>query len=299
MLMNNTQSNFKNLNRIWPVVIISLALVCVITFPFAFNLTYSLPGAKADRTLTYKTGSLTWDSKTKVNSDGTAVLSMFKSNYDNTVDSSNGDKVVAPGTANTENIRLLNTANNSISYTAVLYRLDSTSVPIQADLSDDNAQETDNYSLPSGVNKSDVIKAVAGTSSASTVNMLSVNWSWDFSGANNVNSDASNGAANSTTKQTSDEIDTAFGNASEADVVEYGVYVVVTDNYDKDSSKDSSGNASGKKIVPKTGDNSILMIIFIIVVIALILAIIFAILNRKKRREYDEGRHSNGKGPRQ
>lgn len=43
-------------------VIAVLAIAVLITFPYAFNLTWSLPGAESDRTLTYSTGKLTWDS---------------------------------------------------------------------------------------------------------------------------------------------------------------------------------------------------------------------------------------------
>ena len=76
-------------------VIAVLAIAVLITFPYAFNLTWSLPGAESDRTLTYSTGKLTWDSAADIDANGVIRLSMFRSDYDG-VSAGNGHNVIAP-----------------------------------------------------------------------------------------------------------------------------------------------------------------------------------------------------------
>ncbi len=258
--MDNAYTHTKQSRRVLPVLIIALVLTCLITFPFAFNLTYSLPGSQADRTLTYTSGSLTWDSAAEINPDGSIKLSLFKADYGN-VSSSNGDALVAPATANTQNIRLLNTANNPIEYTAVLYRTDDSGVPIQARLVDENATDTTTYTLPQGLSDENVVQAISGITAANTVDMVGIDWDWayDAQGSNGVEgagssagsgtgenalvqtaadsagdstadgAGATNANAAASSELASDEVDTILGNFGEFTTVEYGVYLTVSD----------------------------------------------------------------------
>lgn len=239
-------------------VIAVLAIAVLITFPYAFNLTWSLPGAESDRTLTYSTGKLTWDSAADIDANGVIRLSMFRSDYDG-VSAGNGDNVIAPGTEKTTRVRLLNAAGNSVRYSAVLYRLDGTDVPIQAGLSGADPAVAD-YALPAGVTKDQVVGAVGGALSGATVKTVDVDWNWDYS----IDAPA-------------DDHDTRLGNHTSADAVQYGLYVVVED-----------GGKNGGFVLPQTGDNSHLMLWFIVLVVALCLMISLAVWNRRNARRDHE-----------
>lgn len=90
-----------------PAVLI-LFLTQVVLFPFAMGFTYAGRNESPHHVLTYTTGSLTWNSATGVDPDtGVAELSLFSDHYQN-VQSDNGEKVVAPGTENTNIVRLKN-----------------------------------------------------------------------------------------------------------------------------------------------------------------------------------------------
>lgn len=225
------------------VLTVVLLAAAVFTFPYAFDLTWSLPGAEADRTLTYTTGSLTWDSAADIDENGVIRLSMFKPDY-SSVNAQNGDNVVAPGTEKNTCIRFLNKAGGTVSYTAVLYRLDTTEVPVTASLSGADAVGT--YSLPGGVTADQVIDAVGGTVDGSSVELLDIDWLWQFS----VDDDT-------------DRHDTGLGNESVPDEVNYGLYLVVTDNN------------TGDTVSPKTGDSSKMMLWFVLLVISLCAVVFF------------------------
>lgn len=240
-------------------VIAVLAIAVLITFPYAFNLTWSLPGAESDRTLTYSTGKLTWDSAADIDANGVIRLSMFRSDYDG-VSAGNGDNVIAPGTEKTTRVRLLNAAGNSVHYSAVLYRLDGTDVPIQAGLSGSDPAVAD-YALPAGVTKDQVVGAVGGALSGATVKTVDVDWKWDYS-----------------IDDPDDGHDTQLGNHSPSDAVQYGLYVVVEDENSKD----------GGFVLPQTGDNSHLMLWFIVLVAALCLMIILTVWDRRNARRDHE-----------
>ena len=249
----------KARSGILAVLVAVLAIAVLITFPYAFNLTWSLPGADSDRTLTYSTGKLTWDSAADIDSNGVIRLSMFRSDYGN-VAAENGENVIAPGTEKTTRVRLLNTAGGSIRYTAVLYRLDETDVPVQAGLAGTDLAVT-NYTLPNGVTKDQVVGAVGGALSGTSVKTVDVDWKWDYS-----------------IDDPADGHDTQLGNHSPSDAVQYGLYVVVEDENSKD----------GGFVLPQTGDNSHLMLWFIVLVAALCLMIILTVWDRRNARRDHE-----------
>ena len=241
------------------VLAVVLLAAAVLTFPYAFGLTWSLPGSDTDRTLTYTVGSLTWDSAADIDENGVIVLSVFRPEYAS-VSAQNGDKVVAPGTEKSTGIRLLNSSAGSVSYTAALYRLDAETVPVTAALS--GADTVGSYALPNGVSAEQVVGAVGGTLGAGGSDTLSVDWLWQF-----------------TVDDETDRSDTELGNDADPDEVEYGVYIVVTDTNTGDSS------------TPRTGDSSHTAVWFIMAVVSLCAVIFFLFWGErsKKTREEDEG----------
>lgn len=280
------------------IFIVILAAIALFTFPYAFNLTWSLPGANSDRTLTYTTGSLVWDSSASINPDGTICLSMFDSSYDS-AKSQNNDNIVAPGNNNQTNIRLLNASGNEIEYSAVLYRLDDNNAPISASLTgSDGAQATDDYILPPGVSADQTIDAIGGKASASSAELMSVNWNWDYS-----------------KNQATDQIDTEVGNDQNGEDVKYGVLIAVSEiepepeptptpeptpdsgqgditNPDSDNtagtgsaSTGSAGSSSTKKILPTTGDNTNMIVLFACALTAMLAMILLALANRRNKEQ--------------
>ena len=224
------EQELRSRRGVLTTLIVLLFAAALITFPYAFNLTWSSPAA--DRTLTYTVGSLTWDSTAeKIDKNGVIQLSMFDPVYDN-VKSADGGKVVAPGTGKTTNILLKNTVSGSIRYTAVLYRLDNTDVPIVAGLT---GLAVKDYYLPNGVAAEQVVSAVGGTVNGGSVKTLDISWNWKFY-----------------EDDKGDERDTMLGNKSPADEVEYGLYIVVEDyNY-----YGGGGINNCLVVPPKSGDNS-------------------------------------------
>ncbi len=247
----------KTRRGILAVLTAVLLAAAICTFPYAFGETWSLPGAEADRTLTYTTGKLTWDSAADIDANGEIILSMFKSAYTN-VESADGSKVVAPGTDNTTCIRLRNKAGSSISYTAVLYRLDETEVPIVADLSGAAAVKT--YSLPKNVSEDQVVKAIGGTVKRNSVQLLDIDWLWQYF-----------------VDDEGDELDTHLGNAETPEQVRYGLYIVVTDN------------STGQAVNPKTGDSSHIVLWSVLTLVSLC-AVVYLLASgersRKSRQEH-------------
>lgn len=248
------EQKIKARQGILAVLTVILLAAVVITFPYTFNLTWSLPGTEADRTLTYTTGSITWDSSADIDGNGVIRLSMFKPDY-SSVKAQNGEDVVAPGTENNTCIRFFNKAGGTVSYTAVLYRLDDTEVPVTASLTGADAVGT--YSLPSGVMADQVINAVGGTIDGNSVELLDIDWLWQFS-----------------VDDAADQHDTKLGNESDPDEVNYGLYLVVTDNN------------TGEIVSPQTGDSSNIMLWFVLLVISLC-AVVFLLFwgNRSEKAQ--------------
>lgn len=251
------EQELRSRRGVLTTLIVLLFAAALITFPYAFNLTWSSPAA--DRTLTYTVGSLTWDSAAeKVDKNGVIRLSMFDSVYDN-VKSADDGKVVAPGTGKTTNILLKNTVSGSIRYTAVLYRLDKTEVPIVADLTGPDPAVTDYY-LPNGVAAEQVVSAVGGTVNGGSVKTLDISWNWKFSEGNDKG----------------DAHDTMLGNKSPADKVEYGLYIVVED----DNYYGGGGINNCLVVPPKSGDNSAMKLLVLSV---LAMCATLAFTHRDKR----------------
>ena len=225
-----------------PAVLI-LFLTQVVLFPFAMGFTYAGRNESPHHVLTYTTGSLTWNSATGVDPDtGVAELSLFSDHYQN-VQSDNGEKVVAPGTENTNIVRLKNSVSRTITYVAVMYRIkEETALPVEPTLLDDEAfTNTDTYPLPDGVTQDQVVRAVTGTVDGGQIQDFDIHWQWNY-----YDSDQR------------DQVDTALGNEAawvEADEVTAGLYIVVMEDEDPGDPGEPDQPYIPPE-VPKTGDNS-------------------------------------------
>ena len=266
----------KTQRGILTLLIVFLSAAAILTFPYAFNLTWALPGAESDRTLTYTSGKLTWDSDADIDEEGAVILPVFKSAYEN-AKSKDGKNIVAPGTSNETGIRLLTASNNEIRYTAVLYRLDDTEIPIVSGLA--GGEEAEAEVLPENVTQDMVEACISGTISKNSVKTLDISWEWAWSDTESDNI-----------------FDTSLGVKENPDEVEYGLYVVVQDDSipdeddsdaDSDDKKDDSNNdnTNGKTISPTTGDTSNMLLWFIIAACALAVVIVVFIISSKRKKE--------------
>ena len=195
-----------------PTVLI-LFILEVLLLPLVVELTYAGRSEGPDHILTYTTNSLLWDSATGIDEHGVAVLNLFDTLYDETVDG-NGDKVVAPGTEGHSIVRLKNECDRTVTYTAVLYRIATNELlPVEAGLADSSFADTDVYQLPTQVEEEHVIRAVTGEVAADQIQDFDISWLWQFE-----------------TSEEQNRIDTILGNAEEADQVTVGLYIVVEDD---------------------------------------------------------------------
>ena len=226
----------KNELRSWLLTVASVIFVLqLIMLPIAFGVTYASGNLHPEHTLTYTTGTLTWDGDTPVLSDGTAQLSLFDAAYLH-VAADNGEKVVAPGTEAQATVRLKNSTGGTVAFTAVLYRLrTSQQLPVTAQLSGDGLTDTERYTLPEGVSANAVIRAVTGSVRGSGIQDLDIGWLWLFEDGR-------------------DTLDTLLGDQSAAGQAQrctLGVYITVEDDNvppDRDPVIRPEGS-------PKTGDS--------------------------------------------
>ena len=163
----------------FPAILI-LFILQVMLLPVMIGLTYAVPAERPEHILTYRTGSLVWDKAASVRPDGSAELSFFETLYKN-VNADNAEKVLAPGTEKDSVIRLKNDTNKEITYTAVLYSLStSPDLNIGATLSGDGFSDISRYTLPEGVKKETVVRAVGGKLDAKRMQDFDINWFWNF-----------------------------------------------------------------------------------------------------------------------
>lgn len=233
------------------MLLLALIALVALTLPYAFNLTWATPGAP-DHQLTYRQDSLTWDSATGVNGDGSARLTLFQNQYDS-VRSENGS-TIAPGTSGHNTIRLKNAVSGAVRYTAVLYRLGAADVPVQPVLSGASAAETSQFALPEGVQNSDVVRAVTGTLSGNSVENLDVDWTWPY-------------------EADADAVDTAAG--SENASVTLGLYVIVQDEN------------TYEVLTPRTGDTAqtnLALVLFILSLLGVAVLSAWFLYQRRQSR---------------
>ena len=215
--------------RKWLIpVVLGLFMLEVLTLPVVVNLTYAGRGVTPEHILTYRKAELKWDTSTIVVSGGVAELSFFESVYD-AVESENGDKVIAPGTDGQTIVRLLNYVNGPIKYTSVLYWIrEDERIDVHVGFNVPGSTDTEDYSLPPGVDPDTVIAAKTGEVGRSSMQEFDLDWYWTFE------------------EDGRDVIDTSLGNDEVLKNVKVGLYIVVEDDniYIPDD--------------PKTGDNTML-----------------------------------------
>lgn len=241
-----------------PAVLI-LFLLEVILLPFVAGYTYAGRAESPDHILTYTTRKLTWDSATGIAPNGTAIMSLFQSSYQN-VQSDQGDKVVAPGTETENIIRLKNSVSRKIEYVAVLYSIkEEPALPVVPVLSGSGFADTTNYSLPNGVSRSQVLRAVTGTLDGGKIQDFDISWNWNY-----FDSDAR------------DQVDTALGNRAawdQPDDVTVGLYIVVMDEGEKVTSE-----------IPKTGDSNGIYLYFALMAVSAVLLVLLLLERRKESK---------------
>lgn len=249
---------FIEKHRSWllPIFLI-LFILEVITLPLVIGLTYSGRSENPDHVITYTTNKLTWDSATGIDDTSSARLSLFSAVYDN-VESENSDKLIAPGTSENSFIRLKNEIDGEITYTAVLYEIKSNKeLPVETNLLDSTFTDTDQYTLPDGIDSESVIRAVTGTVAGGQIQDFDISWIWDFYES-----------------EEQDIEDTVLGNKAEDDIT-IGFYIVVEDD-----------NVEQVVIpdLPKTGDNTMLMGYVALMAISAVLLLLTMVGKRRDKK---------------
>ena len=191
------------------VAIAVLTALALLTFPFAFNMTWSQGENNADRTLTYTTNNLAWDTSAPVNADGTINLELFKASYDEKAESGDGRDIVAPGLAGAKTVAISNKSTSAIRYYATAYRTDKVPARLTPVLSGAGEETTQHY-YPEGTTDSNVMFPVTQTGIvvAGAAQDVSVGWQWLYSENTYY-----------------DSVDTYLGNNS-TDELTYALFVV-------------------------------------------------------------------------
>lgn len=246
----------------WIFSVALIFFVCeILTLPLVLYLTYAGRSESPDHILRLNNNSLTWDSATDVRSDGTAELSLFDAYYRN-VNSSDSDRVIAPGTAATDVIRVKNENGAPADYTAYLYEVRSMSdLPVVTAMSSGYGVETGSYATPDKIKDKTIVNVVKGTIADGAVEDFDISWNWEY-----VVSDEQ------------DLFDTWLGDRSawnDADNITVGFYIVI----------ESDGSGPIEPDHPGTGDNSMLYALLALIVICGVILIISFI---GKRRENEK-----------
>lgn len=248
------------IRKIMLPIIVILFLLEVLTLPLVLGMTYATGSETPEHILTFAERNLTWDMHTETNSSGAAVLSLFEAVYGN-AKSHNDEKIIAPGTSGKSIVRLKNEDENPINFTALVYSIRTDEkLPAEVSLAGEGFSPTNNYTLPQGISKENVISAVCGTVKSGGIQDFDINWLWEFD-----------------KNSAQDYADTIFGdNAANdrAERIKAGIIIYVEDE-------------SGDIIVssPQTGHYGVLSGYFILMLISLLLLVFLAITNPKRKNE--------------
>ncbi len=191
-------------------VLFFLLFASVVALPLLANITFANRADAPVHILNYETGKLMWAEGTPdIDENGICHLSLF----DSLPTDENGEKLISPGDEDKTVLRLMNTTGHSVFYKAVLYRVSSAGIPIEATFSNfEGVKDEHIYNLPDGVEKKDVLRVVGGELSSYKAQDFDVEWVWKFD-----------------VSEESDKFDTYLANLERADVT-LGVYITVTDN---------------------------------------------------------------------
>ena len=253
----------KNRNKtgwLLPTVLI-LFILEILSLPLILGLTYAGRAEAPDHTLVYYGDRLEWQTGTDVREDGSAVFSLFSDKYINVV-SSDGEKVIAPGTEGGSTVRLRNDTTAAANWIATLYVIKSDErIPIVGDV-DCDGTPTSRSALPAGL-QATVIRSYTGKIGAKEIADFGVDWNWIFYEGDDQ-----------------DQIDILLGNIAanfEPGTVEYGLYIVID-------------NGEILPPSPQTGDSSNLSWYIVLLIISAIVLIISAAdrIRQRRKREKDE-----------
>ena len=255
--MNNKKSVWR---WVFPTALI-LFICTALTLPLILVLTYAGNAAKPLHTLELKNQQLVWGSDTDIREDGSADLSLFSAYYDN-VNSDNGQRVVAPGTAAEALIKFINKSGDNATYYAYLYG-DKTDpdIPVTSDMTCSGAKTVTSYSVPDALKGETIIKVLKGTVTNDTVVDFAIDRNWVFE-----------------VDDEHDVTDTYFGDKAafdKADEVTVGFYLVV---------EGDDGNITPDP--PPTGDHAVKYVLALLVISAVIMVIAF--IGRRKEKKASE-----------
>ncbi len=250
------QKNKSRTGWILPAVII-LFICQAITLPFTYYFTYANRNESPDHILTLEGTDLTWSSSENILPDGSAEFRLFSDEYQN-VKSDNGEKVIAPGTENDSIVRLRNANAESATYIATLYVIQSSELPVTAELVCRDGELTDRHVLPENAADAKVIASYTGVINGEEIVDFKTEWKWIFHESDEQ-----------------DRADTELGDKAadgKADDILLGLYIVV--------------EGEDHIIPPHTGDSGMLLQIIALAVTGLILIFILLGRRRKKEEEY-------------
>lgn len=195
---------------------------------------------------------------------GQTDVEIFRASYENgegkvTIQSGNGDKVIAPGTSNEYNFTLHNTGNVALDYTLRVEAYFSNgeyAIPVEARLVDYTGQ----YLVGSADSYADVLDLndvdISGCISAGYIAPYTLQWQWPFDGE--------------------DEYDTFLGNLAGQEDLTLTIEIHTTAEY------------GGEGGLPDTGDNSRLMVPAVLMVGSFGGLLLVLLLPKRQRRERHE-----------
>ena len=211
--------------------------------------------------------------------EGRTDIEIFKISYDNngdavfTVNSENGDKVIAPGTGFDYEFTLVNDGGKDVSYTFVVeayFEGTDEIIPVEAKLQEKNGE----YLLGAADEWKPVLEldgiTKSGQLSAGYLSTYKLSWQWPFERFDGEGLDAN------------DAFDTMLGNlAADGEDLELHIIIKTLAEADEDVPPTTGEEP------PQTGDSSI-TVWAILAVAALALIIFLPIISRRKNGEGEE-----------
>lgn len=164
-----------------PVTLI-LFILSLTTLSLMALVTYAWRSEEPTHLLTFENERLTWDENTEVDENGWARIAFFSTEYQN-VESSNEDNVFAPGTDQDTIIRLLNESDDTITYTAIAWKIKECDIlAFEAGFEAEGSSPTTEYAaiLPEHITEDQLIGAVTGTVDGKGYQDFDIGWFWEF-----------------------------------------------------------------------------------------------------------------------
>ena len=197
---------------------------------------------------------------------GETDVEIFRISYENgdgqvTVRSTDGDKLLAPGTENTYRFALDNTGSNPVQYEMSMeayFSHGEHEIPVVARVSD----HTGRYLCGSPEDYEDVLElnevSDSGTLKAGYVMPYTLEWEWPFEG--------------------DDAYDTMLGNLAEDEDVTLTIVIKTLASYVPESQAADGG-------IPKTGDESGVRMAFAVMIASLAGLLLMLLISRRKQEE--------------